>query len=166
MKKLLLPLVAILSAAKALAVCPLCTVAVAGGAVFLREYGIDDTITGVWYGALVMSSALWLISWLDKKQYDFRFKRTISLVGMYGLLVAPLYFTRILLQPQNMVWGVDKMIWGVLLGSVVFALSVWSDHRLRHINEGHVVVHYQKVIIPVVYLALVSAALEFILTIV
>lgn len=163
MKKLLLPIIAVISAAQALAVCPLCTVAVAGGAVFLREYGIDDTITGLWYGALVLSSALWFISWLDKKQYGFRFKKTVSIVGMYILLVAPLYLTKIMLQPQNMVWGVDKLIWGTALGTIVFALAVRSDARLRHINEGHVVIQYQKIIIPVVYLTVVSVALHLIL---
>ena len=65
--------VSILKYKVAEAVCPLCTIAVAGGVGFSRWIGIDDTISGLWIGALTLSMALWNINWFDKKKIHFKF---------------------------------------------------------------------------------------------
>jgi len=61
--------VGLLFAKKALAVCPICTVAVATGIGFSRWLGIDDTITGLWIGGLTVS--LKSIGW-ERKIFDLR----------------------------------------------------------------------------------------------
>jgi len=43
----------------ALAVCPVCSIAVAGGVGLSRWLGIDDTISGIWIGGLIISLAIW-----------------------------------------------------------------------------------------------------------
>lgn len=57
-----------------LAVCPLCTVAVGTGLGFSRFLGIDDVITGIWMGGLIVSSALWFSAWLEKKNYKIPYR--------------------------------------------------------------------------------------------
>ena len=59
------------------AVCPVCTVAVIGGLGLSRWLGIDDAITGIWIGGLIISLSLWFTDWLYKKykkieKYDKR----------------------------------------------------------------------------------------------
>lgn len=44
------------------AVCPVCTVAVGAGVGFSRYLGIDDTIAGLWIGALIVSVSMWTIN--------------------------------------------------------------------------------------------------------
>ena len=61
--------VGLLFAKKALAVCPICTVAAATGIGFSRWLGIDDTITGLWIGGLTVS--LKSIG-LERKIFDLR----------------------------------------------------------------------------------------------
>ena len=48
------------------AFCPVCTVAVGTGVTFSRYLGVDDVISGVWIGGLILSSALWLKDILKK----------------------------------------------------------------------------------------------------
>ena len=64
--------VGLLFAKKALAVCPICTVAAATGIGFSRWLGIDDTITGLWIGGLTVSLITWTIDWLGKKNIRFK----------------------------------------------------------------------------------------------
>ena len=42
-------------AGKALALCPVCAIAVGAGIGVSRWLGVDDTITGVWVGGLIVS---------------------------------------------------------------------------------------------------------------
>ncbi|MDP3917891.1 MAG: hypothetical protein Q8Q30_01815, partial [Candidatus Woesebacteria bacterium] len=51
------------------AVCPVCTVAVAGGLGLSRYFGIDDSIIGIWSGGLMVSLTLWTIDWLSRKNW-------------------------------------------------------------------------------------------------
>ena len=51
----------------AMAVCPVCTVAVGAGLEGMRLLGVDDVITGIWAGALTLSLFLWTVSWLKKR---------------------------------------------------------------------------------------------------
>jgi len=59
--------VGLFTAQKVLAVCPLCTVAVGAGVGLSRWLGIDDVITGLWIGGLIVSLIAWSENWLDKK---------------------------------------------------------------------------------------------------
>ncbi|MCX6758247.1 MAG: hypothetical protein NTX14_00895, partial [Candidatus Nealsonbacteria bacterium] len=54
----------LLTARPALAVCPICTVAVGAGLGLSRWFGIDDSISGLWIGGLIVSFILWTIDWL------------------------------------------------------------------------------------------------------
>ena len=51
------------------AVCPVCTVAVGAGVGISRLIGIDDSITGVWIGGLIISSGLWMGDFIRKKKW-------------------------------------------------------------------------------------------------
>src|SRR3990172_4136169 len=61
----------LITAPSALAVCPVCTVAVGAGLGISRALGIDDTVTSVWIGGLILSMSFWLIDWLKKKKTEF-----------------------------------------------------------------------------------------------
>jgi len=56
---------------KALAVCPICTLAVGAGVGLSRWLGIDDTISGLWVGGLIVSLIYWTIDWLGEEKYSF-----------------------------------------------------------------------------------------------
>jgi len=131
------------------AVCPVCTVAVAAGVGLSRYLGIDDTISGLWIGGLLMSASLWLSNWLKKKTWKIPFKTAFSLFLTYGISLIPLYYSEIIGHPDNKVWGVDRLFLGISIGTLLFISSILLDKLLRSKNQGKVFVPYQKVIIPV-----------------
>jgi len=77
---------------KALAVCPVCTITVGAGIGLSRWLGIDDTITGLWIGGLIVSLTIWTIDWLHKKEINFKSMTLLITLGYYALTVLPLYF--------------------------------------------------------------------------
>src|SRR3989304_8183686 len=50
------------------AVCPVCTIAVGAGLGISRALGIDDAVTSVWIGGLILSMSFWFIDWIGKKR--------------------------------------------------------------------------------------------------
>jgi hypothetical protein len=139
-----------------LAVCPLCTVAVGAGVGLCRYLGIDDTISGVWIGGLVVSLGFWLADFLRKKKINFIFLEFWSTLLMF-LLTAPfLYWAKLIGIPHNTLWGIDKLVLGMVSGAVAFVLSVFTDKFLRKINQGKMYIYYQKVLLPLLYLTILS----------
>ena len=134
------------------AVCPVCTVAVGAGVGISRWLGIDDTVSGVWMGGLVISSAFWLASWLEKKGKAWPHKRFWAVLLMYVMTLPPLYWSGMVGHLGNLLWGIDKLMLGMGVGSGLFVLAVWTDKLLRFTKDGKVYVPYQKVIIPVTLL--------------
>jgi len=138
------------------AVCPICTVAVGAGLGISRWLGIDDTVTGIWIGGLILSSGLWLADWIGKKGWKVPYKEAIS-VGLFFLFVVPpLYWGKMIGLVGNTLWGIDKVLLGITIGSTLFLLGVWLDKWLRTTNSDKVYVYYQKVIIPVFLLSVAS----------
>lgn len=153
---------ALLWALPAKAVCPVCTVAVAGGLGLARWFGIDDTITGLWAGALVASITFWTINLLNQKNIKFYGRKILVAVFYYVLTFVPLYYAGITGHPYNKLWGVDKFVLGVVIGSVVFAAaSIFYDY-LKRKNNGKAHFPFEKVAIPLVALAVLSAVFYFI----
>lgn len=152
---------ALLFASSAQAVCPICTIAVGAGVGFSRYLGIDDTITGLWIGGLVVSMIMWTINWLDKKNIYFRGRKIITTFGYYALIVAPLYWMDIMGHPFNTMWGMDKLLLGIIIGSVAFFLGGIWYYRLKAKNNGHSYFPFQKVVMPVSPLIILSFLFYF-----
>lgn len=143
------------------AVCPACTVAVGAGLGVTRWLGIDDTIAGLWIGGLFLSSAMWLANWAKSKNWNLFKKEWFAGCFLYLLSVLTLYFLGIVGDPANKIFGIDKIIFGIVIGTFLFAGSVKLDLYLRSINNDQVFVYYQKVILPVLFLSIVSLILHF-----
>ena len=47
--------------------CPLCTVTVVAGLGISRLLGIDDVVSAIWIGALILSLSFVTIAWIAKK---------------------------------------------------------------------------------------------------
>jgi len=151
----------LLFASNAYAVCPACTVAVGAGVGLSRWLGIDDTVTGLWIGGFLISSSLWFDSYLESRKIKFPRRTFILVLFFYLVTVFPLYFTGIVGHPYNKIWGIDKLIFGTGVGSVLFLASIFLDKYLRAKNGGKVFFYYQKVVLPVALLLLGSGVFYF-----
>jgi hypothetical protein len=156
----------ILSPSVALAVGPICTVAVAGGLGLSRYFGIDDSVIGVWSGGLMVSLTLWTVDWLSKRNWSFMKKVNektriiVSFLFWVLLTYPPLFWAGIIGHPFNTILGMDKLIFGSILGFFAFILGVWADKKVREI-KGMQMFAFQKVVFPVLSLTIFSLVLYF-----
>jgi len=144
------------------AVCPVCTVAVGAGVGISRLIGIDDSITGVWIGGLIISSGLWMADFIRKKQWKIPIPEILSILLMLLFVIPPLYWSNMIGVTNNTLLGIDKIIFGSAIGSLIFFLGVGIDKWLRLTNNDKVYIYYQKVIVPVLLLSITSLFLYFI----
>ena len=149
-------LTVLLSGAKAYAVCPVCTIAVGAGLVLAEEYGIDNTVSGVWIGGLMLSMIYWTIDYLRKRKWDFKFSWIATTVLYYGMLLPPLYAKHVIGSPFKTIWGIDKVIVGIIFGTIFFYAGVTLYEMIKRKNNGHAWFPFQKVVMPVLFLAIIS----------
>lgn len=143
-------------------VCQVCTVAVVAGLGLSRYLGIDDTVSGVWFGGFIVTSGMWLAWWLRSKHYKIPFLYPLALGGTFILTLAPMFFMDLFGHQSNKLWGIDKLMLGLCLGAVVFVKALIIDKLLRSYHDGKGYFPYQKVILPVGFLLISSLIFYFI----
>ncbi len=169
----------LLTPSPVLAVCPVCTVAVVAGLGISRALGIDDTVTSIWIGGLILSSAFWTIDWIEKSKFKekvFAFackvkcgvteKQSLTFyvtLAYYLLVFIPLILDHTIGKTLNTFWGVDKILLGTAIGSVVFLIGISLDKLVRKVRDGKQLFHFQKVVFPVSML-IISSLIFYILT--
>lgn len=155
--------VSFLFAEKVLAVCPICTIAVSAGVGFSRWLGISDTITGLWIGGLIVSMISWTESWLEGKNIRFKGRIFINILAYYGLAIIPLYYAGILGNPLNTLCacGLDKLLFGIIAGSSAFWFGASWYFHLKEKNNGQAYFPFQKVVMPIAPLIIMSIIFYF-----
>ena len=135
--------------------CQICTLAVGAGLGLSRWLGVDDTVSGVWIGGFILSSSLWFYSWLSKKYSRLHtiFYMLLTTALMYSLSLVTLAWTGVL---------INKLIMGIVVGSLTFLLGIWADKKVRKIKRKQLF-NFQKVVIPVAFL-LISSIIVWIIT--
>jgi hypothetical protein len=144
--------------------CPVCTVTVIAGLGLSRLLGIDDVVISLWIGAFILSFSFITIDWIEKKWPKLKIKRFSIpvIVLMYLLVLVPLKMNGSIGLPGIILWGIDKIVLGVIIGSIVFLFGAWTDKKERKI-KGKQLFKFQKVVFPVIALILASVV-GFILT--
>jgi len=148
------------------AVCPLCTVAVGAGVGLSRSLGIDDSIVGVWIGGFLISSSLWLAGWIQKKKFAKKVSSWVwslaSIVLMYAFVLIPMKISGLIGVAENTLFSIDKVLLGIILGSIMFFLGSKLHTFLQNKNKGKVYFPYQRVVIPMATLLLTTIILYFV----
>lgn len=159
---ILLLFVLLIFPAHALGFCPVCTVAVGAGVGLSRWLKIDDIITGIWIGAFIVSTIGWTINYLNNKKIRFKGRIILITISYYALIILPLYYTNIVGHPYNKYLGLDKLVFGIIIGTIVFLMGYAFHKFLMKKNHNKVYFLMQKVVIPVSFLAIASAIFYFI----
>jgi hypothetical protein len=124
--------------------CPLCVAGAGIGLSLARVLGVDDSITGVWLAAFLGATSFYL-STFPMRKIKFPFKKpTIYLLVFYSTLWSFYQFKLIDLHAGD-IFGLPKLTFGMLSGSVLFYLVDVIDAYLikRH---GGVFFPYQRVV--------------------
>lgn len=146
-----------------LAFCPVCVVAVGAGLELSRWLGVDDAISSLWIGALLISLSVWTINWLKSKNWNFKFYKPVIFLAYYLLTLLPMYYYGIIGGAYHTVFGIDKILFGTILGTAVFAISNYLYLFLKKKNNDKPYFPYQKVVMPVGFLILTNILIYFII---
>lgn len=139
------------------AVCPVCTVAVGAGLEGARLLGVDDVITGIWAGGLTLSIFFWTAGWLKRRGVkSFMWYAVVPFVLSYGML-AGVYLLPDITFGANKLWGIDKLLLGMIIGTVAFYIGARIHNWLKNKNNGKVYFPFQKVFIPFALLLVLTA---------
>jgi len=146
---------------KVMAICPVCTVFIGVGVGLSRWLGIDDTISGVWVGGLTASMIGWTIDWFNRINFRFYGRKILTTLFYYAIVILPLYAWGIMGLPEDKLWGIDKLLLGIMAGSVVFVVAVIYYNYLKKQNFGKAHFRGQKIAMPIGALALCSLIFYF-----
>ncbi len=83
------------------------------------------------------------------------------IILMYLFVLIPLRMNGSIGILQNSLWGIDKIVLGVAIGSIIFLFGVWADKKIRKVR-GKQLFKFQKVALPVASLIIASIVLYFV----
>ncbi len=138
------------------AVCPVCTVAVGAGLEGARLLGVDDVITGIWAGGLTLSLFFWTAGWLKKRGVHNPFWQIIVPFVVYYGLLGTVYLMPDITFGANTLWEIDKFLLGAIVGTLAFYFGARWYIKIKRDNGGHAKFAFQKVVVPLSFLAVAT----------
>jgi len=138
--------------------CPVCAVAVCAGLGLSRWLKIDDTISGLWIGGLIISLSIVSAEWGRR---IISFKKGLIIFGSLIIFftIFPLYYWKVIGQPLNTFCGVDKLLYGIVMGAILFSAAIGFHLLLKKNHNNHSYFPFQKVVIPLAALIIASLVL-------
>lgn len=151
-----------LIAKKSEAVCAICTLSICLGVGLSRWLGIDDVISGLWIGGLIISIIIVALKWLNMKKIKFKLKELTVSIFIYSLIIYLLYIQGMIGIQSNTLFCVDKLLLGIFFGSVALLAGIWSNAIIKKRNNSKAYFPFQKVVIPIAFLSILSGVFYFI----
>ena len=142
--------------------CPVCTLAVGGGLLLARYFGVRDEVIGVWIGAALLALSQWTIYWFETKKWNWLWLKIVTYICWYSVLV-PLYLgahPKIIFN-YHKICGVDSFLVSVAAGTLAAIIGVVIYEFLKKKHGGRAHFPYEKVVIPLALIGLTSYAFHF-----
>ena len=141
--------------------CPICTVGLAAGVGLSRWLKVDDVISGLWIGALILALSIWTFNWLLKKKDKKPFWiLLICIIFWYLLTFVPFHYMGLLDTTCQKILGLNRLVFGGGLGIIIAAIALKIEGFARKGEEKKRLFPFQKVIIPIVILLIASIILQ------
>ncbi len=145
------------SAVMANPACPVCTIAIGAALPITRRIGVPDAVVGLWAGALLAITGYWIIRFMDKRGWRFRGRNALVL----ALSVATIgfaYLGQVKYSPCTYMGfiKIDPLLMGAIVGAALFIVVEKVYDIMRARNGGHAHFPFEKVVLPVVALAIAS----------
>ena len=150
-----------ITAAFANPACVVCTVAIGASLEIARKLGISDNIVGLWAGALFALLGYWLILWFDKKNWHFK-GRNFILMFLSVAMIGFMYLGELVYSPQVIGFlYIDQFLLASLCGAFLYIFSQKFYAFMKNLNNGHAHFPFEKVVLPLALLFVVSFVLDF-----
>ena len=124
--------------------CPVCTIAIGAG-------------VGLWAGALLTLLGYWTLKFMDKRGWHF-WGRDVIIITLSVAMVGFVYLGVVKYNPVLICGGLvmDPVLFGTICGALIFILTSKLYQWMKKKNNGHAHFPFEKVVLPVVALALAS----------
>ncbi|HBP26705.1 MAG TPA: hypothetical protein DD611_01835 [Alphaproteobacteria bacterium] len=137
--------------------CPVCTVAIGASLEVARHIGVPDSVVGLWAGAMLALLGYWTIKFFDMRGWNWWGRNFMLMV----LSVSTIGFAYLGTVKYNPVWicgmfRADPVLFGTLCGAAIFIVTEKLYDFMKVRNGGHAHFPFEKVVLPVIALALVS----------
>lgn len=152
-----------LSSLKAFAgpACPVCMVTVGASLYLAEKSGLDECVIGVWSGALLAIFGYFLIRYFNKKNWNYK-GRDFSLMALSIGSIGFLYLGDLPYEPVIIGFlYIDSFLLSNILGAFVFITGINFYAWMKEKNGGHAHFPFEKVVIPVLFTALLSVLFYF-----
>ncbi len=126
--------------------CPVCIVTVGGGMFLAKKLGIDDFLVSLWISGLNTAISFYLSTKIKHRVFG---NPLILSVLMLALTLSYFIFTNQTGIVSNQILGLDKIIFGQVLGMFIWFLGIYIDRHSRKLNGGKILFPYQKVVFPI-----------------
>lgn len=140
--------------------CAVCTVAVGASLEIARRYGVDDAVVGVWAGAMLALLGYWLILWFEKKGWNFPLRNLLLMavsIGSIGFMYVEMPYNPKIIG----IFYMDSLLFATLLGAATFIYVSKFYQWMKARNGGHAHFPFEKVVLPVLALALLSVYFNY-----
>lgn len=161
MRKLIIALAAMMpTVAAANPACPICTVAIGAALPITRRLGVPDAVAGLWVGAFLAIMGYWIIKFMDRRGWCFVGRNAIVLAASVAT-IGFAYVGQVRYSPCEYFGflNVDPLLFGTVLGAVLFIVTEKLYDWMKMKNGGHAHFPFEKVVLPVVVLAVASGLL-------
>jgi len=138
---------------------PVCAIGIASGLGISRWLGIDDLTLGLWIGALILSFSVQFNIFLSKKGKNFPFSFWVIFLGTWVLSFLPILMN-LAQYPSRSICGFPEVICGSVLGVLTLFLVDKANNFIIDKHNKKVYFYYQRVIIPIIGLIIVSVIIE------
>lgn len=150
------------------AMCPLCVAGAAIGLSVARYYGLDDTVTGIWLGALAVSTALWVNSMIRSRMRKAKmkpvpFQDVIMFVIVVAATIIPFYsagFFNGMKGMSDTIYGINRLVGGAVIGGVITLAGPPLSNFIK--RKRNSVFPYQTIILTLGLLAILSLLLWYV----
>ncbi len=144
------------------AICPMCTIAVGAGLTFLEVWGVDLLLAGIWAGGLTLSLVFWTASYMNRRGIKSGYWYLLDFILYYAFLGAVYLLPEFKFGAKTL-WGIDKLLLGIIVGTVLFYIGAKLHARIKAKNGGKSKFPFQKVIIPISFLVIATIVFSGIL---
>ena len=136
--------------------CAVCTVAVGASLEIARQLGVDDSVVGVWAGAMLVIVGYWTIKWFDKKGWQFKGRDGLLIIVSVAM-IGFMYINQMTYNAQVIgIFYLDPFLFSTILGALVMIWSSDFYQWMKRRNGGHAHFPFEKVAVPVVALLATS----------
>lgn len=143
--------------------CPVCTVAIGASLSLAHKLGLQDSIVGLWSGALLTLLGYWTIAFFSKKNWNFK-GRDPLLIFLSVSIIGFIYIKEVIYTPKVIlyIFYLDTILFSSIVGSIIFIFSSKLYKIMKLKNGGHAHFPFEKVVFPILFLVITSIIFNFI----